>query len=72
MSMKGYLTGLLSKESIEKGYSLVEDEDFVYLYLNDKVKATYSTHGATIEQIEQDIQDIDTLQDFKEDIKEGE
>ena len=57
MSVKGYLTGLLSKESIEKGYSLVEDEDFIYLYLNDKVKSVYSTHGATIEQIEQDIKE---------------
>jgi hypothetical protein len=55
--MKGYLTGMLSKEVRDRGYSLVEDEDFIELYLNDKIKSVYSTHGATIEQIEQDIKE---------------
>jgi hypothetical protein len=56
---KGYLTGMLSKESRDRGYSLVEDEDFIYLYLNDKLKATYSTHSdITKEMIERDIKEM--------------
>jgi len=64
--MKGYLTGMLSKESRDRGYSLVEDEDFIYLYFNDKIKSVYSTHGASIEQIEQIEQDITEFEQSKE------
>lgn len=54
--LKGYLTGLLSKETRDKGYSLTEDEDFLYVSLNNKVITVYSIHeGLTIQQIEANI-----------------
>ena len=54
--LKGILTGLLSKESRDKGYELSKDEDFIYLYLDGKLIGTWSVKsGVTIQDIEQTI-----------------
>ncbi len=51
--LKGILTGLLSKESRDKGYELSRDEDFIYLYLDGKLIGTWSIKsGITIQDIE--------------------
>ena len=52
MTVIGILDALLQLKYREAGYSLREDEDFLYLCLNGKVCATFSTHGATIPAIE--------------------
>ena len=55
--LKGILTGLLSKESRDKGYELSKDEDFIYLYLDGKLIGTWSVKsGVTIQDIERFIQ----------------
>ncbi len=51
--LKGYLTGMLSKELIDRGYTLVEDEDFLYLHLEGKLIGKWSTNGV------KDIADIE-------------
>ena len=54
--LKGYLTGMLSKELREKGYSLTEDEDFLYLALNGEIIKVYSVAvGITINKIEEEL-----------------
>jgi hypothetical protein len=54
--LKGYLTGMLSKELREKGYSLTEDEDFLYLALNGEIIKVYSIAGGiTINKIEEEL-----------------
>lgn len=54
--LKGILTGLLSKESRDKGYELSKDEDFIYLYLDGKLIGTWSVKsGVTIQDIERFI-----------------
>ena len=56
--LKGILTGLLSKESRDKGYELSEDEDFIYLYLDGKLIGTWSIKsGVDIPDIERFIQE---------------
>ena len=56
--LKGILTGLLSKESRDKGYELSEDEDFIYLHLDGKLIGTWSIKsGITIQDIERFIQE---------------
>ena len=56
--LKGILTGLLSKESRDKGYELSKDEDFIYLYLDGKLIGTWSIKsGITIQDIERFIQE---------------
>jgi hypothetical protein len=55
--LKGILTGLLSKESRDKGYELSRDEDFVYLH-HGKLIGTWSIKsGITIQDIERFIQE---------------
>ena len=57
--LKGILTGLLSKESRDKGYELSEDEDFIYLHNHQgaHLVCTFTVKGATLENIEQYIHD---------------
>ena len=56
--LKGYLTNLLSQESRDKGYTLEEDEDFLYLHLDGKLIGTWSIKsGITIHDIERFIQE---------------
>ena len=56
--LKGILTGLLSKESRDKGYELSKDEDFLYLHLDGKLIGTWSIKsGITILYIERFIQE---------------
>ena len=56
--LKGILTGLLSKESRDKGYELSEDEDFIYLHLDGKLIGTFvAKAGITIQDIERFIQE---------------
>ena len=56
--LKGILTGLLSKESRDKGYELSKDEDFIYLYLDGKLIGTFvAKAGITIPDIERFIQE---------------
>ena len=56
--LKGILTGLLSKESRDKGYELSEDEDFLYLHLDGKLIGTFvAKAGITIPDIERFIQE---------------
>ena len=56
--LKGYLTNLLSQESRDKGYTLEEDEDFIYLHLDSKLIGTWSIKsGITIQDIERFIQE---------------
>ena len=56
--LKGILTGLLSKESRDKGYELSRDEDFLYLHLDGKLIGTWSIKsGITIQDIERFIQE---------------
>jgi hypothetical protein len=56
--LKGYLTNLLSQESRDKGYTLEEDEDFIYLHLDGKLIGTWSIKsGITIQDIERFIQE---------------
>ena len=51
--LKGILTGMLSKESRDKGYELSEDEGFIYLHLDGKLIGTWSIKsGITIQDIE--------------------
>lgn len=38
----------------EEGFWLAEDEDFVYLYRHEKLVATFSAKGATVEAIRQE------------------
>lgn len=57
--LKGYLTGMLSKELRDKGYTLEEDEDFLYLYLDGKLIGTFATKsGVTIRDIEHFIKEV--------------
>jgi hypothetical protein len=53
--MKGNITALLKPEYIEQNFSVTEDEDFVYLHKDGKVIEVFSSHGATIEKIELEI-----------------
>jgi len=56
--LKGYLTNLLSQESRDKGYTLEEDEDFIYLHLDSKLIGTWSRQSRTdIPDIERFIQE---------------
>ena len=56
--LKGILTGMLSKESRDKGYELLEDEDFIYLHLDGKLIGTFvAKAGITIPDIERFIQE---------------
>jgi DNA-binding transcriptional MerR regulator len=56
--LKGILTGLLSKESRDKGYELSRDEDFIYLHLDGKLIGTFvAKAGITIQDIERFIQE---------------
>lgn len=56
--LKGILTGLLSKESRDKGYELSEDVDFIYLYQSGKHIGTWSVKsGVDIPDIERFIQE---------------
>ena len=56
--LKGILTGLLSKESRDKGYELSRDEDFIYLHLDGKLIGTFvAKAGITIPDIERFIQE---------------
>ena len=56
--LKGILTGMLSKESRDKGYELSKDEDFLYLHLDGKLIGTWSIKsGITIQDIERFIQE---------------
>jgi len=52
VKIMGILDALLQLKYHEAGYSLREDEDFLYLCLDGKVCATFSTHGATIPAVE--------------------
>ena len=45
------LEGILSQKHIEAGLWLREDEDLVFLWLNFRVVARWSSHGATRENI---------------------
>lgn len=50
------LTRRLSKESREAGYTLGDDEDFLYLSLNGKLVSTWTiSGGVTIEDVEKFI-----------------
>lgn len=51
MTMVGNLTQLLKPEYREQGYTLSEDEDYLYLFRNDERQAVFSSHGATIERV---------------------
>ena len=53
MSLKGILTGMLSKDIQDKGYELSEDEDFFYVYLDGKLVGTFSRKAI------EDIADIE-------------
>lgn len=53
--LEGLLTPLLSKESRDKGYTIGEDEDFLYLYKNGKLVKTFHARTATIENVEKAI-----------------
>ena len=56
--LKGILTGLLSKESRDKGYELSRDDNFIYLHLDGKLIGTWSIKsGITIQDIERFIQE---------------
>ena len=74
--LKGILTGLLSKESRDKGYELSEDEDFIYLYLDGNFIKTWTIKsGITIQGIEKAINDFskggytDTVEDLNKEAR---
>jgi len=50
----GPLQDALTPEQREQGFSLAEDEDFVYLYRHGKLIATFSSKGATVEAIREE------------------
>ena len=48
------LKAALTPEQREQGFWLAEDEDFVYLYRHEKLVATFSAKGATVEAIREE------------------
>lgn len=56
MTFTGILTGLLKPEYGEAGFSLVEDEHFLYLLLKDARIAVFSASGATKESINEECE----------------
>jgi hypothetical protein len=48
----GILTALLKPEYVQQNYGLSEDEDFLYLWKDGKIVATFSAYGASIEKVE--------------------
>ena len=55
-TMAGNITGLLKPQYRVYGYSLSEDEDFLYLHLDGKQIAVFSSHRMTLEQVEKFIE----------------
>lgn len=52
----GDVTKLLAKKYQKQGFTLTEDEDFLYLSRpGQTVPWVYSTHGASIERIHKEI-----------------
>ena len=46
---------VLGKGLVNLGFRLEEDEDLAYLYLKDKLIATYNAKAVTVEQIRADV-----------------
>lgn len=51
----GNYDGLLSDSQREFGFHLREDEEFFYLYLNNKLYNVYNSHSITEQIIQYDI-----------------
>ena len=59
MTVKWILTAMLKPEYQDKGYRLYEDEDFVYIMKEGKVLGTFNSHKATMEAINNAIEEIE-------------
>lgn len=54
--MIGDVSNLLARKYRKMGFTLTEDEDFLYLSRpGQEIPYVYSTHGATIERIHKEI-----------------
>ena len=53
----GNLTELLKKEQREAGYSLTEDEDFLYVWHGLKRLAVFNAHAACLDKVDKFIAD---------------
>ena len=63
----GNLTQLLRESHQKLGYSLSEDEDFIYLWQNGQRLAVYNAHAACLDKIDQFITDreiVENMNDF--------
>lgn len=59
----GHITQLLAKKYIDLGFTLTEDEDFLYLSrTGQKIPWVYSSHGASIERIHKEIEQFLTAE----------
>jgi len=56
MTFHGVLTALLKPKYVAQGYSLSEDEDFVYVEFKGRVVHVFNARRATIEAIESEIE----------------
>lgn len=57
--LKGYLTGMLRSEHVAAGFSLTEDEDFLYLHVPGKASpVVFSVVGADIESVNSYIEEV--------------
>lgn len=56
MTIHGVLTQLLNPKYIAQGYSLSEDEDFLYVEFKGRVVHVFNSRRATIEAIESEIE----------------
>lgn len=57
MVVIGFLTALLKPEHIAKGYTLTEDEDFLYLNKDGKVFLVYSSHIPNLDPVHKAIEE---------------
>lgn len=60
MALKALITAMLPEKYQTLGYSLTEDEDFVYLVTPDKESIVFSSHGATMQKINESISERET------------
>ena len=51
MAVMGILTALIPENLQKQGWALSEDEDFLYAHKDNKIVATFSAYGVTIEKV---------------------
>lgn len=57
MAMKGYISSLLKPKYQRRGYTLVEDGSFLYLYLIGEQVAVFSARRDTLAEVERFIEE---------------